>query len=314
MTSSTLGKINPSLEAAPDLASRADSAAFVETGGCRAALENEAGVPILELRHLYKVFSPHRRRTSEAIELARAGMPKDEILQRTACNVAVRDVSLSIREGEIFVIMGLSGSGKSTLVRHFNRLIEPDSGELLFRGTDVLRLGSRALREMRRNHIGMVFQSFALLPHKTVLENVVFGRWIRGDPKAESENVAREWINGRLGLNGYERKYPDELSGGMRQRVGLARALVSEPDVLLMDEAFSALDPLIRGEMQDILLEMQAELRRTIVFITHDLDEAMKIGSRIAIMKDGVVIQVGTPEQICNAPANDYVRRFVEAR
>ncbi|RQZ08717.1 ATP-binding cassette domain-containing protein [Burkholderia sp. Bp9031] len=272
-----------------------------------------ADVPILELRHLYKVFSPHRRRVDEALAMARTGMPKDDILHQTGCNVAVRDVSLSIREGEIFVIMGLSGSGKSTLVRHFNRLIEPNSGELLFRGTDVLRLGSRALREMRRHHIGMVFQSFALLPHKTVLENVVFGRWIRGDAKAESDNVARDWINGRLGLKGYERKYPDELSGGMRQRVGLARALVSEPDVLLMDEAFSALDPLIRSEMQDILLEMQAELKRTIVFITHDLDEAMKIGSRIAIMKDGVVIQVGTPDEIRSAPANDYVRRFVEA-
>ncbi|TDN62281.1 betaine/proline/choline family ABC transporter ATP-binding protein [Paraburkholderia sp. BL10I2N1] len=314
MTSSTLCKMNPPLEAEAGIASRTDAAVLVETGGSREAAGNVAGVPILELRHLYKVFSPHRGHTAEAIALACAGMSKDEILQQTACNVAVRDVSLSIREGEIFVIMGLSGSGKSTLVRHFNRLIEPDSGELLFRGTDVLRLGARALREMRRNHIGMVFQSFALLPHKTVLENVVFGRWIRGDPKVESENVAREWINGRLGLKGYERKYPDELSGGMRQRVGLARALVSEPDVLLMDEAFSALDPLIRGEMQDILLDMQAQLRRTIVFITHDLDEAMKIGSRIAIMKDGVVIQVGTPEGICNAPANDYVRRFVEAR
>ncbi|MCW3641087.1 betaine/proline/choline family ABC transporter ATP-binding protein [Burkholderia cenocepacia] len=270
-------------------------------------------MPILELRHLYKVFSPHSGRVDDAIAMARTGMPKDEILQQTGCNVAVRDVSLSIREGEIFVIMGLSGSGKSTLVRHFNRLIEPNAGELLFRGTDVLRLGARALREMRRHHIGMVFQSFALLPHKTVLENVVFGRWIRGDAKAESDNVARAWINGRLGLKGYERKYPDELSGGMRQRVGLARALVSEPDVLLMDEAFSALDPLIRCEMQDILLEMQAELKRTIVFITHDLDEAMKIGSRIAIMKDGVVIQVGTPDEIRSAPANDYVRRFVEA-
>ncbi|REE07551.1 glycine betaine/proline transport system ATP-binding protein [Paraburkholderia sp. BL27I4N3] len=314
MTPYTLCNMSSSLEADSRSASDGQTDVRVETDGSRSAADNGAGVPILELRHLYKVFSPHRGRIEEAIALARAGMPKDEILHQTGSNVAVRDVSLSIREGEIFVIMGLSGSGKSTLVRHFNRLIEPDSGELLFRGTDVLRLGSRALREMRRYHIGMVFQSFALLPHKTVLENVVFGRWIRGDAKVESDSVAREWINGRLGLKGYERRYPDELSGGMRQRVGLARALVSEPDVLLMDEAFSALDPLIRGEMQDILLEMQADLRRTIVFITHDLDEAMKIGSRIAIMKDGVVIQTGTPEEICNAPANDYVRRFVEAR
>ncbi|SIT37538.1 Histidine ABC transporter, ATP-binding protein [Paraburkholderia ribeironis] len=294
----------PASDASPVAGARQD------TGAGSAA----PGAPILELRHLYKVFGGHRRQVESALSLAKQGVTKDDILQRTGCNVAVRDVSLSIREGEIFVIMGLSGSGKSTLVRHFNRLIEPNSGELLFRGTDVLRLGSRALRDMRRNHIGMVFQSFALLPHKTVLENVVFGRWVRGDPKAESDRVAREWINGRLGLKGYEQRYPDELSGGMRQRVGLARALVSDPDVLLMDEAFSALDPLIRGEMQDILLEMQAVLRRTIVFITHDLDEAMKIGSRIAIMKDGAVIQIGTPDEIRRAPANDYVRRFVDAR
>ncbi len=313
MKSSTFCNMSASLDANSGGVSTAAMPVRRETGGSLGTADRATEVPILELRHLYKVFSPHRGRVDEAIAMARTGMPKDEILHQTGCNVAVRDVSLSIREGEIFVIMGLSGSGKSTLVRHFNRLIEPNCGELLFRGTDVLRLGSRALREMRRRHIGMVFQSFALLPHKTVLENVVFGRWIRGDAKTESENVARDWINGRLGLKGYERKYPDELSGGMRQRVGLARALVSEPDVLLMDEAFSALDPLIRSEMQDILLEMQAELKRTIVFITHDLDEAMKIGSRIAIMKDGVVIQVGTPDEIRSAPANDYVRRFVEA-
>ena len=313
MKSSTLRNTRTSLDDDSAGLSHGHPVARREPGAAPGAAGRATGVPILELRHLYKVFSPHRGRVDEAIAMARTGMPKDDILQQTGCNVAVRDVSLSIREGEIFVIMGLSGSGKSTLVRHFNRLIEPNSGELLFRGTDVLRLGARALREMRRRHIGMVFQSFALLPHKTVLENVVFGRWIRGDAKAESDTVARDWINGRLGLKGYERKYPDELSGGMRQRVGLARALVSEPDVLLMDEAFSALDPLIRSEMQDILLEMQAELKRTIVFITHDLDEAMKIGSRIAIMKDGVVIQVGTPDEIRRAPANDYVRRFVEA-
>ena len=269
---------------------------------------------LLELHGLYKVFGPHSRPIRTALEQARAGQSKEQILAATGCNVAVRDVSLSVYPGEIFVIMGLSGSGKSTLVRHFNRLIEPTAGQLLFRGTDVLQLNARQLREMRRFHIGMVFQSFALLPHKTVLENVTFGRWIRGDDPAESREAASAWINGRLGLKGYDHRYPDELSGGMRQRVGLARALVAEPDVLLMDEAFSALDPLIRAEMQDILLEMQAELHRTIVFITHDLDEAMKIGSRIAIMKDGEVIQVGTPEQIRSAPANDYVRRFVDAR
>ncbi|PRX20180.1 glycine betaine/proline transport system ATP-binding protein [Paraburkholderia sp. BL18I3N2] len=282
-----------------------------KTAGFAAVAETTA---LLELRGLYKVFGPHSRQIREALEQARAGISKEQILSATGCNVAVRDVSLSVYPGEIFVIMGLSGSGKSTLVRHFNRLVEPTAGQLLFRGTDVLKLNARQLREMRRFHIGMVFQSFALLPHKTVLENVTFGRWIRGDDAAASREAARAWINGRLGLQGYDDRYPDELSGGMRQRVGLARALVAEPDVLLMDEAFSALDPLIRAEMQDILLEMQADLRRTIVFITHDLDEAMKIGSRIAIMKDGAVIQVGTPEQIRTNPANDYVRRFVDAR
>lgn len=286
----------------------------VAAGALGAEFGDAAGTPILELRHLYKVFGPSHKAIEAALAMARAGVPKDEILQRTGGNAAVRDVSLSIREGEIFVIMGLSGSGKSTLVRHFNRLIEPTAGELLFRGVDVLRLPKRELREMRRKKISMVFQSFALLPHRTVLENVVFGCWIRGDAKAQCETLAREWINGRLGLKGYEHKYPDELSGGMRQRVGLARALVAKPEILLMDEAFSALDPLIRAEMQNILLEMQADLRSTIVFITHDLDEAMKIGSRIAIMKDGVVIQIGTPQEILAAPADDYVRRFVEAR
>lgn len=301
-------------QAAPRTSAAANASVAIASREAGKASAEHGGTPILELRNLYKVFGPSRRAIDSALTMARAGVSKDEILRQTGGNVAVRDVSLSIEAGEIFVIMGLSGSGKSTLVRHFNRLIEPNAGQLLFRGVDVLRLSRRELREMRRNHLSMVFQSFALLPHRTVLENVLFGRWIRGDEQSKSEAIAREWINGRLGLEGYEHKYPDELSGGMRQRVGLARALVADPDILLMDEAFSALDPLIRAEMQNILLEMQAALRRTIVFITHDLDEAMKIGSRIAIMKDGVVIQVGTPREILAAPADDYVRRFVEAR
>ncbi|MFL9863484.1 betaine/proline/choline family ABC transporter ATP-binding protein [Paraburkholderia fungorum] len=264
----------------------------------------------LELRNVYKIFGRESWNLREAQAAARQGASREEILERTGCTVAVRDVSLSIQEGEIFVIMGLSGSGKSTLVRHFNRLIEPTSGQLLFRGQDILKLSTREMRSIRRRNIGMVFQSFALMPHKTVMENIIFGRTLRGDPKRESTADAKKWLDGRIGLKGYGDKFPDELSGGMRQRVGLARALVSNPDILLMDEAFSALDPLIRSDLQDLLLEMQTELKKTVIFITHDIDEAMKLGSRIAIMKDGEVVQVGTPEQIRDNPATDYVRRF----
>ncbi|WP_193101386.1 quaternary amine ABC transporter ATP-binding protein [Burkholderia sp. Z1] len=265
---------------------------------------------LIELRNVYKIFGRDAWSLRAAQEAARNGVSRQDILESTQCTVAVRDVSLEIREGEIFVIMGLSGSGKSTLVRHFNRLIEPTSGQLLFRGRDILKLSKGEVRQIRRYNIGMVFQSFALLPHKTVMENIVFGRMLRGDPKATSMADAHKWLEGRIGLRGYGDKFPDELSGGMRQRVGLARALVSDPDILLMDEAFSALDPLIRSDLQDLLLEMQKELKKTVIFITHDIDEAMKLGSRIAIMKDGEVVQVGTPEEIRDRPANDYVRRF----
>ncbi|WP_158937300.1 glycine betaine/L-proline ABC transporter ATP-binding protein [Burkholderia sp. S171] len=266
----------------------------------------------LELRHLYKVFGGSSLRVREAVVQAKQGATKDAILQDTGCNVAVRDVSMKIEQGEIFVIMGLSGSGKSTLVRHFNRLIEPTEGSLFLDGVDVLSLTTNELRRLRRTRMSMVFQSFALLPHKTVLENVAFGCLLRGDRKKDALGKSRTWINGRIGLNGYETRYPDELSGGMRQRVGLARALVSDPDILLMDEAFSALDPLIRWDMQDVLLAMQKELRKTIIFITHDIDEAMRIGNKIAIMKDGALVQVGSPADIRENPANDYVRRFFE--
>ncbi|MBN3786536.1 betaine/proline/choline family ABC transporter ATP-binding protein [Burkholderia sp. Ac-20353] len=265
---------------------------------------------LLELRNVYKIFGRDSKSVRAAHESSKKGIGRQDILDSTHCTVAVRDVSFNIIEGEIFVIMGLSGSGKSTLVRHFNRLIEPTSGQLLFRGKDILKLSAAEMRSVRRHNIGMVFQSFALLPHKTVLENIVFGRLLRGDSKAESIADAQKWIDGRIGLRGYGDKFPDELSGGMRQRVGLARALVSNPDVLLMDEAFSALDPLIRSDLQDLLLQMQSELKKTIIFITHDIDEAMKLGSRIAIMKDGEVVQIGTPEQIRNNPSSDYVRRF----
>ncbi|MFB9123767.1 ATP-binding cassette domain-containing protein [Paraburkholderia dipogonis] len=265
---------------------------------------------ILELRNLYKIFGRDERSVRSAHEAAKGGSSRQDILEKTHCTVAVRDVSLDIVEGEIFVIMGLSGSGKSTLVRHFNRLIEPTSGQLLFRERDILKLSRVELRSVRRHRVGMVFQSFALLPHKTVMENIIFGRLLRGDTKSDSIEDANKWLDGRMGLKGYADKFPDELSGGMRQRVGLARALVSDPDVLLMDEAFSALDPLIRCDLQDLLLEMQSDLKKTIIFITHDIDEAMKLGSRIAIMKDGEVVQVGSPDEIRSRPANEYVRRF----
>jgi len=265
---------------------------------------------LIELRHVFKIFGNSKGSVRAAQDAARENASREDILESTGCTVAVRDVSLQIKEGEIFVIMGLSGSGKSTLVRHFNRLIEPTAGQLLFRGRDILQLSKPELRSIRRHNIGMVFQSFALLPHKTVMENIVFGRMLRGDSKRESVADATKWLDGRIGLRGYGDKFPDELSGGMRQRVGLARALVSDPDILLMDEAFSALDPLIRCDLQDLLLEMQAELRKTVIFITHDIDEAMKLGSRIAIMKDGEVVQVGTPDEIRTSPASDYVKRF----
>lgn len=265
---------------------------------------------LIELRNVYKIFGNSKSNVRAAQDAARKGTSREDILESTGCTVAVRDVSLQIKEGEIFVIMGLSGSGKSTLVRHFNRLIEPTAGQLLFRGRDILNLSKPELRSIRRRNIAMVFQSFALLPHKTVIENIVFGRMLRGDSKRESVAGATKWLDGRIGLRGYGDKFPDELSGGMRQRVGLARALVSDPDVLLMDEAFSALDPLIRCDLQDLLLEMQAELKKTVIFITHDIDEAMKLGSRIAIMKDGEVVQVGTPDEIRTHPASDYVKRF----
>ncbi|NAT17629.1 ABC transporter ATP-binding protein, partial [Pseudomonas syringae pv. actinidifoliorum] len=212
-----------------------------------------------------------------------------------------------------FVIMGLSGSGKSTLVRHFNRLIDPTSGEILVDGEDILRYDMKALRQFRRHKISMVFQSFGLLPHKTVLANVAYGLTVRGESKALCQERAQHWVT-TVGLKGYENKYPHQLSGGMRQRVGLARALAADTDIILMDEAFSALDPLIRAEMQDQLLELQASLHKTIVFITHDLDEAVRIGNRIAILKDGRLIQVGTPKEILHSPADDYVDRFVQRR
>lgn len=264
----------------------------------------------IEVRHVYKVFGRHHR---EGLRLAQAGHDKAEVLARTGCNLGLCDVSLSIPAGDIFVIMGLSGSGKSTLVRHFNGLIQASAGEILIGAQDVVKLSEDGLRQLRRDRVSMVFQSFGLMPHKTVLENAAFAPLTRGEARATSLEQAADWL-ARVGLKGYEHKYPDELSGGMKQRVGLARALTANTEILLMDEAFSALDPLIRADMQDQLLDLNRSLGKTIVFITHDLDEALRLGVRIAILYDGRLAQVGTPRDILSNPADDYVRRFVERR
>lgn len=223
---------------------------------------------------------------------------------------ALNDVSLDIPSGGVFVVMGLSGSGKSTLIRHINRLIEPTSGTIIFDGRDVTALDAKALREFRRRCVSMVFQGFGLMPHMTVLDNAAFGLVARGEPKDQAHAVARDWLQA-VGLEGREGAYPDELSGGMKQRVGLARALATGTDTLLMDEAFSALDPLIRADMQDLLLDLRRKANTTVVFVTHDLTEAVKIGDRIAILRDGAVVQTGTPAEIIDHPADDYVARFV---
>ena len=257
--------------------------------------------------HVFKVFGD---KPEEALELARQGCSKKDILARTGQSIAVFDATFEIQAGEVFVIMGLSGSGKSTLVRLLNRLIEPTAGRIVIDGTDINDHSDAKLRALRRKDISMVFQSFALMPHMTVRENTAFGLELSGTSKKERLEVADQAL-ARVGLAGWGASYPDELSGGMQQRVGLARALAADPSILLMDEAFSALDPIIRTEMQSELLRLQKEQRRTIVFISHDLDEAMRIGDRIAIMKDGQVVQVGTPDDILRNPANDYVRSFV---
>ncbi|WP_342609864.1 glycine betaine/L-proline ABC transporter ATP-binding protein ProV [Vibrio tritonius] len=261
---------------------------------------------ILEVNNLYKVFGESPK---EAFPLLEKGLNKDQIFEKTGLTVGVKDVSLKINEGEIFVIMGLSGSGKSTLVRLLNRLIEPTRGEVRLKGDDIAQMSDEQLRAVRRKNIAMVFQNFALMPHMTVIENAAFGLELAGIDEATRHQTAQEALE-RVGLDAYIDSYPDELSGGMKQRVGLARALANDPDILLMDEAFSALDPLIRTEMQDELIRLQNDDQRTIVFISHDLDEAMRIGDRIAIMQDGVVVQVGTPDEILHNPANDYVESF----
>lgn len=260
----------------------------------------------IEIKNLYKIFGEHPDRAFKLIE---AGLHKDQIFEKTGLTVGVKNASLAIEEGEIFVIMGLSGSGKSTMVRLLNRLIKPTRGQVMIDGEDIAQVSEEKLRNIRRSKISMVFQSFALMPHLNVLDNTAFGLELSGMPQAERHQKALDALR-QVGLENHANSYPDELSGGMRQRVGLARAMAINPDILLMDEAFSALDPLIRTEMQDELIRLQSQQQRTIVFISHDLDEAMRIGDRIAIMQGGEVIQVGTPEEILNNPANDYVKTF----
>ncbi|MGB0684081.1 MAG: quaternary amine ABC transporter ATP-binding protein [Magnetovibrionaceae bacterium] len=263
--------------------------------------------PLISIEGLYKVFGNDPK---SVMPLVREGKSKDEILAETGHAVGLKDINLRIEKGHIFVIMGLSGSGKSTLIRHFNRLIDPTEGRIMVEGTDVMDLGPDELEQFRRHKMSMVFQRFGLMPHRTVLENVAYGLTVQGVDKPTREAKAKEWLE-TVGLAGYEEQYPNQLSGGQQQRVGLARALTTDAEILLMDEAFSALDPLIRSGMQDQLMELQEKLHKTIIFITHDLDEALRLGDRIAILKDGALVQEGPPAEILLEPATDYVEAFV---
>ena len=264
----------------------------------------------IECRGLWKIFGD---RASQALAAAKSGeVDKDEALERFGCVIGVADASFTVKQGEIFCIMGLSGSGKSTIIRHVNRLIEPTAGEVYVEGRDVMGLNPHELRQLRARTIGMVFQHMALWPHKTISDNVAFGLEVQKTLK-ESRRAAADEALARVGLAGWGDRYPDQLSGGMQQRVGLARAMAADPDILLMDEPFSALDPLIRNDLQDEFLTLSRDMKKTTLFITHDLDEAMKMGDRIAIMKDGRIDQTGTPEQIVLHPETDYVARFVSS-
>ena len=251
------------------------------------------------------------KRKKEALEMLNKGVSKEEILEKTKCTIGVNKANFDVYEGEIFVVMGLSGSGKSTLIRCLNRLNEPTAGKVFFKDHNITTANNKELLHTRRNEMSMVFQSFGLLPHRTILENATFGLELRGEPKEQRDEIGMRVLE-TVGLKGYKAHYPGEMSGGMQQRVGLARALANDTDVLLMDEAFSALDPLIKSDMQDELLQIQSKLHKTIVFITHDLDEAIKIGDRIAIMKDGVIEQIGTAEEILSNPASEYIEAFIE--
>ena len=262
----------------------------------------------IEINNVYKIFGP---KPKQVLEMVKGGSGKDEILEKTGHTVGLDNVSLKIEEGETFVCMGLSGSGKSTLIRHLNRLIDPTDGEILVEGTNVMSLNKEKLIEFRRHKMSMVFQRFGLFPHKTVLQNVGYGLEMQGIDPEKRNSVAMEKIEA-VGLSGFENQYPNQLSGGMQQRVGLARALATDTDIMLMDEAFSALDPLIRSDMQKQLLDLQSQLKKTIVFITHDLDESLRLGDHIGILNAGKLVQVGTPVEIVMNPADDYVEAFVK--
>ena len=262
----------------------------------------------ITIENVFKVFGDQPQ---TALDLVRQGHSKQDILARTGQSIGVFDASFTIAPGEIFVVMGLSGSGKSTLVRMLNRLIEPTAGRILVDDVDINQLSDAQMRALRRKDISMVFQSFALMPHMTVLDNTAFGLELAGVERTQRQQLAAQAL-AQVGLEGWGASYPDELSGGMQQRVGLARALASDPSILLMDEAFSALDPMIRTDMQTILLDLQQELAKTVVFITHDLDEALRLGDRIAILRDGEIIQQGTGQQIVLNPADDYISAFVK--
>ena len=266
----------------------------------------ELGIPIT-VRNLYKIFGPDG---ADYVDAVKNGMSKTELNEKHGHVLGLKDINIEMPAGGIQVVMGLSGSGKSTLIRHINRLIDPTAGEVLVGGDDVVKMNMDQLREFRRHKTAMVFQKFALLPHRTVLDNAVYGLEIQSVSRAKQEEEARRWID-RVGLSGFENHYPNQLSGGMQQRVGLARALTNDAPILLMDEAFSALDPLIRSDMQSVLLDLQQEIGKTIVFITHDLDEALRLGDKIAILRDGEVVQQGTGQQIVLKPANDYIETFV---
>ena len=265
--------------------------------------------PTLHVKDLWKVFGP-KGKADKIIGTPDADLPRPQMLAETGCVAAVKDISFDVAEGEVFVVMGLSGSGKSTLVRCLTRLIEPTAGDVSIAGQDITSASESKLRDLRRTYVSMVFQHFGLLPHRQVIDNVAYGLEVRGMGKTDRRNKAAEVVE-MVGLKGYEKSYPDQLSGGMQQRVGLARALANDPQLLLFDEPFSALDPLIRRDMQDEVIRLQADLKTTMVFITHDLQEAVKLGDRILIMRDGELVQMGTPPDIVANPADEYIRDFV---
>ena len=266
-----------------------------------------SNTPKISLRGVFKIFGQN---PPEVLPQVLKGMSKEDLLAQHKHVLGLQNINVDMQAGEISVVMGLSGSGKSTLIRHLNRLIEPTAGEIIVDGEDVMKLDEDGLRELRRSKMSMVFQKFALLPHRTVLQNAAMALEVRGADLKDQEAEAQKWLE-RVGLGGYENRYPNELSGGMQQRVGIARALTSNSDIMLMDEAFSALDPLIRTDMQDLLLELQVELKKTIVFITHDLDEALKLADHLVILKDGAVVQQGEPQGILLNPADPYIEDFV---